>query len=208
MPIPADELHTIDLTRYGSITILALGRGVQPDGSLTDYVKQRVAKTLEIARDFQHRGVLVQIIWTGGASRVQVSSGEKMTRSEAEAMLSHAATLALPTDRFEQITEKRSITTVENLANCKPSITGELIVIVTDELHYRWKRVEIIAWLTYPGQAVTFLMIKSNAFGWKQRVQQFASTVVLLFAMAGVRRGDAIAIMCRQRKLERLFGVR
>ncbi len=206
--IPAEKLYEIDLTRYSSVTILALGRGVQPDGSLTDYVKGRVAQTLQIARGLQYRGVIVQIIWTGGASRDQTASGTVMARSEAEAMLEHAQTLAQSGDNFTQAIEKHSITTVENFANSKPAITGVLVIVVTDELHYRWKRVQIIAWLVLPHRPVKFLTIESDTFGWKGRFAQFLSTVVLLLAMAGVRRGDPLAIMRRQHMLERVFRVR
>ena len=206
--IPANKLYQIDLANYGSITILALGRGVQPDGTLSDYVKGRVAETLAIARDLQSRGMMVQIIWTGGASRDQTASGIHMARSEAEAMLEHALSLAEKGDGFTQNIETQSITTVENFCNSKPAITGDLIVVVTDELHYRWGRVETIAKLVLPNLPVKFVTIKADVFGLKQRLTQFASTIVLHVAMIAVRRGDPLAVMHRQRLLERVFGVR
>lgn len=204
----ADKLEQIGLTRYSSVTILALGRGVQPDGTLTDYVKGRVAKTLEVARGLQYQGMIVQIIWTGGASRDQTASGTKMARSEAEAMHEHALSLGLTTDNFAQTIETQSITTVENLCNSKSAVTGVMVVIVTDELHYRWKRVEIIARRVFPHWPVRFIAIESDTFNWKDRVKQFLSTVVLLIAMIGVERGNPTAVMRRQRLLERVFGVR
>lgn len=193
-----------------SVTILAHGRGVQPDGTLTNYVKFRVSETLQVATLLADSGKEVEIVWTGGASRVQIAAGTTMLRSEAEAMHSFAMNCdGYKPNRFTHKTEPDSITTVENMANSSPLITGGTLVIITDDDHYRWRRVQIIAGLMFPHKRnIVFVRIKSDGFSLKRRVVQFASTIALVCTMIGVRPGNRWAIMRRQRMLERLFRVR
>ena len=193
-----------------SVTVLALGRGVQPNGALTNYGRYRVSETLQVATLLADSGKEVEIIWTGGASRVQVAAGTTMLRSEAEAMYNFAMNCdEYKSNGFTHKTEPDSISTVENMANSSPLITGGSLVIMTDDDHYRWRRVQIIAGLMFPYKRnIVFVRIQSDGFSLKRRVVQFASTIVLVCTMIGVRRGNRWAIMRRQRMLERLFRVR
>jgi hypothetical protein len=121
-----------DLTQITprQVTILALGRGVGLDGELSPYGRERVEMTLRYAELLRYCGHTVKIIWTGGASRRQVTDNAVPIRSEAQAMLVHARTLFPLGEEIEQETEDESISTVENMVRSASMVTGEVIVSV------------------------------------------------------------------------------
>lgn len=179
-----------------------------PDGMLSEYGKKRVGETLRLAKQLSKLYANVRIIWTGGASRVQVSAGLLPEKSEGQAMLDYSLSLEGSSD-IPQEAETLSISTVENMTASSSRISEGLIVIATDPLHYRFGRVRFISWLVFPRRDVVRVSLSPQPHEtWKGRLSQFLSMAVTATAMIGVKRGDAAAIQTRQLWLERVFRVR
>lgn len=192
-----------------NITVMHLGRGgVLPNCMLDDYNQKRVLRTLGVALNVQaaRRHAEIQILWTGGHNRQLDRAGTELP-AEAKAARRYARTKI--DDRFTQLTEENSTSTVENATRSVELIPEDhVIVVVTDKLHYLTWKVQFIFWLVFPSQKVVFIKLSDSPPGttWKNVAIHLVSTVVTVVGMAGVPRGNAAKVRDRQKLLERLTG--
>lgn len=200
------DASRLPLEDHTSVTIIALGRGVNLDGSLTRQQRFRVRETLRVAADLQTRGVQVQIIWTGRASRKQISKGTLPKVTEARAMFTFGQNLP-ESITIDQVIEAKSTNTVENMIYSYPDVLPDsLIVVLTDDLHHKWGRVALITRLHFPKRAVCYVTIgNTQGNSLKGELTQIASLIALVLTMIGVKRGNPDAVKQRQDILNRIF---
>ena len=205
------DVYELPLHGYDSVTILTLGRGNNLDGTLNDQQKYRAVETLNVVAALQERGVSVRVIWTGYTSRKRVSRGTPPRKSEARAMFEFAESQLpnlVPSARVEnQVIEEQSTNTVENMVNSHPDILpGSLIMILTDDLHYKWGRVAKIAQIVFPERQVLCLTIgATEKKSLVNELKQIASRLVLGLVMIRVPKGDMVEIKKRQNLLNSIF---
>ena len=192
-----------------TVTVMHLGRGgVMADGTLDTYNKGRVLETLAVATDIQ--GIRPQnelrILWTGGCNREQDRSGAELPASEAGAAEQYAQTMQRG---FTMLTEGDSTSTVENATRSKELVAdSDVIVVVTDRLHYLARKVQFIMWLAFPQHKVVFVELHKMPPGtnWKKVATHLVSTLITTVGMIGVATGDAAGIQRRQNRLQSLTG--
>lgn len=205
------DVHSLPLDGYRSVTVLTLGRGNNLDGTLNEQQQYRAVETLNVAAAFQERDIPVRVIWTGYTSRKRVSRGTPPRKSEARAMFEFAESQLphlVPSARVEdQVVEEKSTNTVENMTNSHSDIlSGSLIVVLTDDLHYKWGRVSKIAQITFPGRQVLYLSIgTTEKENFASELKQIASRLVLAFIMIRVQKGNVSEIRKRQNLLNSIF---
>jgi hypothetical protein len=187
-----------------NITIMHLGRGgVEEDGTLDPYNRDRVERTLDVARAVAtlRPSAYIRILWTGGCNRQLDRSGTQRPASEGGAALRYATTLIQADDRFAMQSEENSTSTVENVtAYRKYASQGSDIVVVSDPLHYLARKIQFILWLVFPGRRTVFVELPSSSpdTNWKSRVKHLVSTFITVVGMIGITRGDAVGIQRRQ----------
>jgi hypothetical protein len=194
-----------------NVTIMHLGRGgVMEDGTLDLYNTQRVLQTVVVASvivDLRPPVSRIQILWTGGHNRKADRSGAQRPASEAGAAYQYAAKVT--DDSLTMLTEEDSTSTVENATRSAGLVPdGDVIVVVTDPLHYLAWKVQFIMWLAFPGHRLIFVELPAAPpdTNWKSKVKHLVSTFITVTGMIGVTRGDAAAIQRRQNQLQRLTG--
>ena len=103
-PLPLSRIDRLNLGDHTEVTILALGRGINTNGTLSPEGEARVERTLNVARAIKSRGYKVRIVWTGGKSLAQVKQHIVIggAGSEGAAMLVSAKNQLTPDDDFEQ----------------------------------------------------------------------------------------------------------
>lgn len=195
-----------------NVTIMHLGRGgVMEDGTLDFYNTDRVLQTVAIASDIADLRPPVsrlQILWTGGHNRKADRSGAQRPASEAEAAYQYAGKVVID-DALTMLTEEDSTSTVENATRSTKIVPdGDVIVVVTDPLHYLAWKVQFIMWLTFPRHRLIFVELPSAPpdTNWKSKAKHLVSTFITVTGMIGVNRGNAAAIQRRQNQLQRLTG--
>jgi len=203
-PLPLSRIDRLNLGDHTEVTILALGRGINTNGTLSPEGEARVERTLNVARAIKSRGYKVRIVWTGGKSLAQVKQHIVIggAGSEGAAMLVSAKNQLTPDDDFEQYEETVSTSTVGNMARSTHLVKPDsLVVVVTDVLHCKYGRVWHAARLALPLHDIRIVSMQSP-YGRKQLVNQLLSAIVTAIGMLGVKRGDASAILKRQARLE------
>lgn len=200
------------LPHSGNITIFHLGRGgVDEDGTLDDYNRNRVEWTLTVARvtALLRPEANIQIVWTGGCNRKQDRSGASRATSEGRAALVHACTLIGRNDRFTMLAEENSTSTVENAtASAKLVPEGDTVLVVTDPLHYLMQKAQFIFWLVYPRHQRIYVQLPASPPGTnsKKIATHLVSTYITVYGMSFVTRGDAAGIQRRQVLLQKYTG--
>lgn len=195
-----------------NIVVMHLGRGgVMEDGTLDPYNTGRVLQTLEVASDIEdlQPSARVQILWTGGCNRKQDRSGTRRPASEGRAAIQCARPLVGKDDNFTMLTEENSTSTVENATRSSELVANsDVIVVVTDPLHYVARKIQFIMWLVFPYHRVVFVELPTNPPGtsWKNVAVHLVSTFITVAGMAGVTRGDSVGVQQRQNRLQRLTG--
>lgn len=202
----SNQLEGLTLRQGIRVTIFALGRGVNQDGSLTPEVQYRVQEVVKTAIALQERGHQVRIVWTGGASRIQVSKGQMPSEREAWAMFKYAQTLADFHRISDHQVEPDSTNTVENVAKSyKYILSGSVVIIMSDNLHFKWGRIAHIAKVGLVNHPFYLVSIGAQHKGPKAEATQLASLIALRVTMMGVKRGDPQAFLERQKVLNRIF---
>jgi hypothetical protein len=167
------------------VTILALGRGIDPNGEFNSTGRLRVTLTLDAARTLQKRGLDVQVIWTGNWSGAMLAFAKEQSKI----------------DGITQLAETDSTSAVGSMARSVALTHGSLIIPIADVLDFKCGRVQFATRLAFPLYDTTFLELPCR-FGWKQLLTQAACALVTRLGMAGVRQGNEHAILERQAWLE------
>lgn len=201
-----------ELPQSGNVTIFHLGRGgVEEDGTLNAYNRNRVEQTLAAARvvALLRPYANIQIIWTGGCNRQQDRTGAPRLASEGGAALLYARTLITARDRFTMLVEENSTSTVENAtASAKLVRENDTILVVTDPPHYKMRKIQFIFWLMYPMHERTYLQLPTSPPGTNivKAVVHVVSTCTTVLGMIFVKRGNARSIQHRQALLQKYTG--
>jgi hypothetical protein len=193
----------INLLRGKKVAVLALGRGVDENGELYEYTKERVTQTVRIVEEVAKYCESVTVVWTGGHSIAQVLSDSVPHRSEGEAMHDYALQYPIPTNVVYK-TETSSRSTVENMTNSSTFVTeSEILIVVSDRLHFLGGRIRLLMWLTFPAKQALLVAVSSDpSTSWKSYVIHFSTFFLTAFFMIGVPRGNIRGINHRQSALE------
>jgi hypothetical protein len=183
--------------------LLVLGRGIEPDGTLSQTGFERA----EVAVDIARRLIPRVVVFSGGHSWVQALEGITPP-SEGGAMLAHASRF-IDDDlrsRTRFLAEETSTSTVANMVNSRPQLglseSGARLGILSDSLHFRFGRAQRLARLVFPNTVITPLQIDREETPGSVRDEKLTALMTRV-AMAGVSAGNEQAIMRRQRALER-----
>lgn len=121
-----EDVPEADDLRGAGTTIVALGAGLRPDGTMPDVLVGRLMKTLQVARADEDASIIV----TGGKPQNGLA--------EADAMADWLAAQGVDPARIHK--EDRSTSTVQNALNSAEilrSLRPEQLVVVTSANHVR-----------------------------------------------------------------------
>jgi len=183
--------------------LLVLGRGIEPDGTLSQTGFERAEAAVDIARLLTPRVV----VFSGGHSWAQALEGITPP-SEGGVMLAHASGFVDDDvrSRTSFLAEETSTSTVANMVNSRSLLrlpeNGARLGVMSDVLHFDSGQVPYAAGLVFPNAEI--IPFKINRGETPGSVYEAKLTIFMTkVAMAGVKAGDERTIMRRQRALER-----
>jgi len=195
---PSEYLGRID-------ALLVLGRGIEPDGTLSETGFERTKAAVELSRVVLPKVV----VFSGGRSWRQSRAGI-LPPSEGGAMLRYAQQIMSnrPPKGVEFLAEEMSESTVANMVASKSLLqlgAHATLGLMSDRLHFSQGRPQFLAIRVFPNTTVVPLIVEnSHPPSADDIAEERRATLVTMLAMTGVNRGDDRAIMRRQRILERL----
>lgn len=193
---PSEYLGHID-------ALLVLGRGIEPDGTLSETGFERTKAAVELTRVVLPKVV----VFSGGRSWRQAQAGISPP-SEGGAMLHYAHKLMgdHPPRGVEFLAEETSESTVANMVKSKPLLklgAHATLGLMSDRLHFSQGRPQFLASRVFSNTTVVPLVIEnSHPPSADDITEERRATLASMLAMTGVTKGDDTAMMRHQRALE------